>query len=191
MITSSDTRLLSMIRSKSTASSHPSVVAQPKNNPLLQLRSLAEKTRYIEALSAYLHTDPTQNAAAVNAYAVAMGSLHQKYPADVKAQAFCGLGLSAAAMLDPNDPIAADRRALAVLVPGFKAHPDHPGFAHYIIHTCDNPQLAREALPAAEKYAAIAAASAHALYMLGHIFARLGMWPHAAWHVAARHYGKS
>jgi hypothetical protein len=143
-------------------------------------RFLGAKTdrerRYIDALSAYLHNDSTQNGVAVNAYAAAMGGLHQKYPADVEAQAFYGLGLSAAAMLDQNDPIAADRRALAVLVPGFKAHPDHPGFAHYIIHTCDNHQLAREALPAAEKYAAIAPASAHALHMPGHIFARLGMW---------------
>jgi tetratricopeptide (TPR) repeat protein len=63
-----------------------------------------------------------------------------------------------------------------VLEPGFTAHPDHPGFAHYIIHTCDSPQLAREGLPAAQKYAAIAPSSAHALHMPAHIFARLGMW---------------
>jgi hypothetical protein len=63
-----------------------------------------------------------------------------------------------------------------VLEPGFEAHPDHPGFAHYIIHTCDSPQLAREGLPAAERYAAIAPSSPHALHMRGHIFARLGMW---------------
>jgi hypothetical protein len=132
--------------------------------------------RYVSALSAYLHGDPAQNAAAVSKYADAMGELHVAYPDDLEAQAFYGLGLSAAASLDQTDPIAADRKALAILMPGFKAHPDHPGFAHYIIHTCDNPQLAREALPAAEKYAAIAPASAHALHMPGHIFARLGMW---------------
>jgi len=132
--------------------------------------------RYLDALSGYLHSDPAQNAAAISTYAQAMGDLHTAYPGDVEAQAFYGLGLSAAAALDTKDPIAADRKALAVLMPGFEAHPDHPGFAHYIIHTCDNPQLAREALPAAEKYAAIAPASAHALHMPGHIFARLGMW---------------
>lgn len=132
--------------------------------------------RYIAALSGYLNADPAQNLAAVSRYADAMGDLHAAYPSDVEAQAFYGLGLSAAAVLDPKDPIAGDRKALAVLMPGFEAHPDHPGFAHYIIHTCDNPQLAREALPAAEKYAAIAPASAHALHMPGHIFARLGMW---------------
>ncbi|ADW70137.1 tetratricopeptide repeat protein [Granulicella tundricola] len=132
--------------------------------------------RYIAALRDYLHSDPTQNVVAVRKYADAMGELHTADPSDVEAFAFYGLGLSAAASLDPKDPIASDREALAVLMPGFKAHPDHPGFAHYIIHTCDNPQLAREALPAAEKYAAIAPASAHALHMPGHIFARLGMW---------------
>ncbi|AXC14781.1 TPR repeat protein [Acidisarcina polymorpha] len=132
--------------------------------------------RYIAALRGYLHSDPGQNIAAVSTYADVMGDLHRAYPSDVEALAFYGLGLSAAASLDPKDPIAADRKALAVLMPGFEAHPDHPGFAHYIIHTCDNPQLAREALPAAEKYAAIAPASAHALHMPGHIFARLGMW---------------
>lgn len=131
---------------------------------------------YIAALSGYLHANPSDNASAVGRYATAMGDLHRAYPDDVEALAFYGLGLSSAALLNTQDPIAADRRALAVLMPGFNAHPDHPGFAHYIIHTCDNPQLAREALPAAQKYAAIAPASAHALHMPGHIFARLGMW---------------
>lgn len=132
--------------------------------------------RYIGVLSGYLHSDPAQNAMAVGTYAHAVGTLYVAHPNDVEAQAFYGLALSAAAALDPEDPIAADRKALAVLVPGFNSHPDHPGFGHYIIHTCDNPQLARKALPAAEKYAAIAPASAHALHMPGHVFARLGMW---------------
>lgn len=131
---------------------------------------------YIAALTGYLYSDSSQNATAVSLYAKAMGELLAAYPNDVEAQAFYGLALSAAAVVDPDDPIAADRKALTVLEPGFEAHPDHPGFAHYIIHTCDNPQLALEALPAAKKYAAIAPASAHALHMPGHIFARLGMW---------------
>jgi tetratricopeptide (TPR) repeat protein len=133
--------------------------------------------RYIESLSLFMHSESSAYAASLHAYTVAMGSLYVAYPDDVEAQAFYGLSLSVDASSDTQDPIAADRRALTVLMPGFEAHPDHPGFAHYIIHTCDNPQLAREALPAAEKYAAIAPASAHALHMPGHIFARLGMWP--------------
>jgi tetratricopeptide (TPR) repeat protein len=131
--------------------------------------------RYIAALSGYLHSPEAQKDQALQTYNEAMGALTKAYPDDVEAQAFYGLGL-AAVTIGVADPVAPARKALAVLLPGFRAHPDHPGFAHYIIHTCDNPQLAREALPAAEKYAAIAPSSAHALHMPGHIFARLGMW---------------
>jgi tetratricopeptide (TPR) repeat protein len=62
-------------------------------------------------------------------------------------------------------------------VPLFNSHPDHPGLAHYIIHTCDTPALASQGLEAALVYAKIAPSSPHALHMPGHIFARLGMWP--------------
>ena len=55
--------------------------------------------------------------------------------------------------------------------------PEHPGIAHYLIHSYDYPQLARLALPAARRYARIAPSSAHALHMPSHIFTRLGMWP--------------
>jgi hypothetical protein len=103
-----------------------------------------------------------------------MGALHTAYPDDVEAQAFYGLAL--ATSIGPEDAVGDARKALAALAPGFEAHPDHPGFAHYIIHTCDSPQMAREGLPAAEAYAGIAPSSAHALHMPGHIFARLGMW---------------
>lgn len=130
--------------------------------------------RYIAALSGYMHTDAAQSEKALHGYDDAMGALHAAYPDDVEATAFYGLAL--AASVGTQDPIGDARKALAVLEPGFAAHPDHPGFAHYIIHTCDTPALAREGLLAAEKYAAIAPSSAHALHMPGHIFARLGMW---------------
>jgi hypothetical protein len=66
--------------------------------------------------------------------------------------------------------------AVAILTKLFDKQPDHPGIAHYIIHSCDNPKMAELALPAARKYAAIAPASAHAVHMPSHIFARLGLW---------------
>jgi hypothetical protein len=130
--------------------------------------------RYIAALSDYLHADPTRGKNVLYKYDNALGTLHSAYPADVEAAAFYGLAL--AASVSTQDPVGDARRALAVLEQGFREHPDHPGFAHYIIHTCDSPQLAREGLAAAEKYASIAPSSAHALHMPSHIFARLGMW---------------
>jgi hypothetical protein len=135
------------------------------------------ESRYIAALSAYLHGNPASNPQLLSAYNAAMGALYAAYPKDLEAQAFYGLGLAAeqAAGGENSDEVA--HKALAVLIPGFQAHPDHPGFAHYIIHVCDNPSLARVALPEAEHYAAVAPSSPHALHMPGHIFARLGMWP--------------
>ena len=54
--------------------------------------------------------------------------------------------------------------------------PNHPGIAHYLIHTYDKPQLAQLGLPAARRYAQIAPVAPHALHMPSHIFARLGLW---------------
>jgi tetratricopeptide (TPR) repeat protein len=130
--------------------------------------------RYVAALGGYLHGDPSKSEQAAHVYADAMGALHNAYPEDTEAAAFYGLAL--AASIGSADPVGDAHRALAVLEPGLGTHPDHPGFAHYIIHTCDNPHLAQEGLPAAERYASIAPSSAHALHMPSHIFARLGMW---------------
>src|SRR6266704_2958919 len=55
-------------------------------------------------------------------------------------------------------------------------HPDHPGIAHYLIHSLDYPALAPLALNAANAYAKIAPSSPHALHMPSHIYVRLGMW---------------
>jgi tetratricopeptide (TPR) repeat protein len=110
------------------------------------------------------------------AYADAMAALAAAYPQDLEAQVFYALALLAS---DPRDDVALvnARKAYAILDPLFAQHPDHPGIAHYIIHACDNPQMAQQGLAAARRYASIAPASPHALHMPGHIFARLGLWP--------------
>jgi len=72
--------------------------------------------------------------------------------------------------------MAYKQKAVAVLTPLFQKQPDHPGLAHYIIHSCDSPQMASMGLDAARRYAAIAPSSAHAVHMPSHIFARLGLW---------------
>ena len=66
--------------------------------------------------------------------------------------------------------------AASLLEPLFEKQPDHPGLAHYIIHTFDSPKLATHGLSAAKRYAAIAPAAPHALHMPSHIFTRLGYW---------------
>lgn len=108
-------------------------------------------------------------------YTEAMERLAKEYPKDMEAQIFYALALLNS---DPPDDVQLvnPKKAIAILYPLFREHPDHPGIAHYIIHACDNPQMAREGLEAARRYASIAPAAPHALHMPGHIFARLGLW---------------
>jgi len=111
----------------------------------------------------------------VGAYSNAMEKLHDKYPQDHEAAAFYALSLLAAA--PPRDTTFANqKKALALMNDEFTVVPDHPGVAHYIIHSCDSPQMAAQGLKAAQRYGEIAPSAPHAAHMPGHIFARLGMW---------------
>lgn len=135
----------------------------------------AREAGYIDALGAFYDPADAKFQDRAAAYETKMAALQTANPDDVEAAAFHALSLLAAT--PPNDTsLAYPRRALAILKPLFAAHPDHPGLAHYIIHTCDTPALAGEALEASRAYAKIAPASAHALHMPAHIFSRLGMW---------------
>jgi hypothetical protein len=109
------------------------------------------------------------------AYEKAMADLHRHYPDDREAAIFYALSLDATAL--PSDKTYANQKqAAAILEPLFVAEPNHPGVAHYLIHSYDEPPLAAKGLPAARRYAAIAPAVPHALHMPGHIFTRLGYW---------------
>jgi len=131
---------------------------------------------YIEALATFYRPGYPDYQARVTAYSDAMGRLYGKYPGDVDAGAFYALSLLASEA--PNDlSLTQERKSMAVLAPLFARYPDHPGLIHYTIHSCDNPSMAREALPAAERYGTVAPSGPHAVHMAGHIFARLGMWP--------------
>jgi hypothetical protein len=104
-----------------------------------------------------------------------MEAVARNYPRDIEAQVFYALALINS---DPRDDVALinPKKAVAILYPLFRWHPDHPGIAHYIIHASDNLMMAQQGLEAARRYAAIAPAAPHALHMPGHIFARLGLW---------------
>ncbi len=108
-------------------------------------------------------------------FADAMRGVSERYPQDIDAKAFYALGLLGGSA--PGDlTLTNAKKAVALLYPDFRKHPEHPGLAHYIIHACDHPQMAQQGLEAARRYAAIAPAAPHALHMPAHIFARLGMW---------------
>ena len=111
----------------------------------------------------------------VVAYSQAMGDLAAKYPADREATIFYALSLTASAL--PTDKTYANQlKAGAILEKLYPEQPDHPGIAHYIIHSYDVPALADHALSAARSYAKIAPSAPHALHMPSHTFTRVGAW---------------
>ena len=109
------------------------------------------------------------------AYRDAMAALAGRSPDDMEASIFYALALAQA--VPPTDKTYADLlKAGAILEELFAKHPDHPGLAHYIIHSYDVPPLADRALDAARRYARIAPSAPHALHMPSHTFTRLGYW---------------
>jgi tetratricopeptide (TPR) repeat protein len=130
---------------------------------------------YIAAIGSFYDAGPDHKVR-VLAYTAAMKQLHDRYPADREAAVFYALSLVAAGTLDDDPQFAREKEAAAILNSVLKAVPNHPGVAHYLIHSFDYPPLASLALPAARRYASIAPDSAHAQHMPSHIFTRLGLW---------------
>jgi hypothetical protein len=131
---------------------------------------------YIDAI-ANLYVDAAQRSqrVRVEAYRDAMGQLARRFQDDTEAAIFHALSLTAAE--DINDKTYASRlQAVAILEPLFAKQPNHPGLAHYIIHSYDVPALAPRALDAAKRYAQIAPSAPHALHMPSHTFTRVGLW---------------
>jgi tetratricopeptide (TPR) repeat protein len=145
--------------------------------PWLSIPAGTEREQmYVNAVRAmYEGYDQTSGDDRWHKYLNRMQEIRQKYPDDVNASLFYGLGLTWTAG-PGKQGIQQRREALAIFLPIFKQYPDNPGAAHYIIHAADTSELAAEALPAARKYAAIAPDSPHALHMPSHIFNRLGYW---------------
>jgi tetratricopeptide (TPR) repeat protein len=131
---------------------------------------------YIDAICAfYSHSETMDHDARAKAYSDAMKKVYEANPGDHEAAAFYALSLLAS---EPHEDATFGNRkqAAAILEKLFAIEPDHPGVAHYMIHSYDKPQLAQLGIPAARRYAAVAPAAPHALHMPSHIFARVGLW---------------
>jgi hypothetical protein len=136
----------------------------------------AREKAYIAAIAAfYVDSKKLNHEARAKAYSAAMKKVYESYPDDHEAAVFYALSLLAS---EPHDDatFANRKQAAAILEKLFATEPDHPGVAHYLIHSYDKPQLAQLGLPAARRYAQVAPAAPHALHMPSHIFARVGLW---------------
>ncbi len=160
----------------------PNQIELQKGSKVIALgRSIIEdksmrESDYLEAIAAiYDQWESLDYKTRVLKFEKASEQVLKKFPDDNEAAIFYALALRASA--DPTDKTFANQRKSGKILEAiFAKEPNHPGIAHYIIHTYDYPELAELALPAARKYASIAAASAHAQHMPSHIFTRLGLW---------------
>jgi predicted Zn-dependent protease len=135
---------------------------------------------YLEAVSAYYQdfskrTERERQVARAQAYE----KLAVKYPDDDEAQIFYAVYLAATQTLTDKS-YAAALKAAGILEKQFKKYPQHPGVAHYLIHSYDYPPIAHKGLGAARRYAKIAPDAPHALHMPSHIFTRVGAWEESA-----------
>jgi hypothetical protein len=142
----------------------------------LGVRASERERGYIRAVGRlyddYEHTDQRTR---VVAYERAMNELVTQQPADTEATIFHAISLVASA--SPTDKTYANQvKAGSILESLWVKQPNHPGLAHYIIHSYDYPPLADKARAAARRYASIAPSAAHALHMPSHTFTRVGMW---------------
>ena len=160
----------------------------------MALASAGRERLFIEAINAYYSAPspkvegeagqschgPIGPRDRVVAYEAAMKKLYDAHRKDLEAQvgyAFAVLSVGYATPLDRT--LAKQKEAGAMLEKLWKKHRKHPGIAHYIIHSYDYPELAAQALDAANAYAEIAPWVPHALHMPSHIHTRLGMWDEA------------
>ena len=158
----------------------PSDKELEKGSKLIEIaQSLPNKgitKEYIDAIGAFYEDwQTTDHRSRVLLYEKKMENVYLNNKEDTEAAVFYALAIRSAA--DPKDKTyARPKKAGEILVALFKKQPNHPGIAHYIIHTYDYPELAEMGLSTARRYAEIAPASAHAQHMPSHIFTRLGLW---------------
>ena len=150
---------------------------------LEQARANPPKTQrerdYLEAVSAYYkefaqRTERERQQARAEAYE----KLAAKYPADDEAQIFYAVYLAATQSLN-DKTYGPTLKAAGILEQQFKKYPQHPGVAHYLIHSYDYPPIAQKGVSAARRYAKIAPDAPHAQHMPSHIFTRVGYWEDA------------
>jgi hypothetical protein len=104
-----------------------------------------------------------------------MARLTERYPDDTEAAIFYALALNEAVDLS-DKTYARQFKAAAILQAIEPRQPNHPGIAHYIIHSYDFAAICQQGLPAARRYAQLAPTAPHALHMPSHTFSMLGMW---------------
>jgi hypothetical protein len=158
--------------STATLSKGPETLQAARNTGLKSQR----ERDYVDALGTFFRDyEKVDHRTRAKAFETAMEQVMKRYPQDSEAATLYALILSA--NFDPADRKYTNQlKAAAILEPIFKQQPEHPGVAHYLIHSYDYPPIAHHGVDAARRYGVIAADAPHALHMPSHIFTRVGAW---------------
>jgi len=134
------------------------------------------EAEYLAAIEVfYKDYDKLDQKTRAERYEHAMQQLHEHYSEDSEAAIFYALALNGA--VDFNDKnYTKQLKAAAILNEEAKKQPNHPGIAHYLIHSYDFAPLAEMGVSTAHLYDKIAPDAFHALHMPSHIYSILGMW---------------
>lgn len=149
----------------------------PTTSARLTLARTPRERSYGAAVEAFYADGATPVRA--RAFADSLRWLARRMPDDLEAAAFASLAIQMATNVGGYSPAergAVLEDAIEFAERVFRANPDHPGAAHYLIHVYDDPVLARRGLDAARAYAKIAPDAGHAVHMPSHIFVQLGLW---------------
>ncbi len=109
-------------------------------------------------------------------YMEAMEEMYETYPDDAEVAAFYALSMLSAVAATGDLSQRLNIRAGTIALDLFSENRNHPGAAHYTIHSFDDPLHAPLALEAAYRFSEIAPAVSHARHMPTHIFIQHGMW---------------
>lgn len=103
-----------------------------------------------------------------------MAWMYEKYPGNPDVTAFYALSMLGTA--HQGRDVTIYMKAAAATTDLRARYPQHPGLAHYLIHSTDDPIHAPLGYQAALAYSKIAPNAAHAQHMTSHIFLALGHW---------------
>ena len=91
----------------------------------------------------YKDWQTVDHATRAKAYEQALAKVSERYPGDDEAAIFHALQLVAIGYLDPTDKTYKwQKKGAEILNRLLPRHPNHPGVAHYIIHSVDYPSTA-------------------------------------------------
>jgi tetratricopeptide (TPR) repeat protein len=113
------------------------------------------------------------------AYLIAARELFERYPNDPDAGSLLG---DAYMITRPGrfywnengGPIRGTAEAKAALEAVMAVRPDHPGANHLYIHLLESSNMPEQALPAADRLAALMPGAGHIVHMPSHIYVRVG-----------------